>query len=263
MRNFDRVAHLYDATRELPAPITDRIADRVVAATRATPETGFLEVGVGTGRIALPFLQRGYRYTGVDISERMMDRLRAKIAGTAAAVTLVNADAEALPFADDTFEVVIGVHIFHLVPDWRRGLSEARRVLTPNGHFVLGYENTAHDDPGNELRRQWQTFVREAGGDVSARAGIWPELEAAMTAAGAYSAAYRVGQWEEELVPRTVLAQQRERVYSHSWEVPEAVLEAAHERMERWTAERFGSLDTVLTSQREFVVTVHRFPTTE
>lgn len=261
MRNFDRVADIYDATRELPPSVPARIADQTVAATRATPDTRFLEIGVGTGRIALPFLERGYSYTGVDISERMMDQLRAKVDAAQVNLTLLNADITQLPFENATFDVVIGVHILHLVPDWQQALREARRVLLPEGYLLLGLESAAPDNPGNEIRRQWHTFVAESGAVLPTRDGNALAIEAQLTQEGAYSAMYRVAHWEEELRPSTLLDEQRRRVFSHSWEVPDGVLESVHQRMLQWTTERYGSAETILHSEREFLLTVHQFPT--
>jgi ubiquinone/menaquinone biosynthesis C-methylase UbiE len=260
VKNFDRVADIYDATRELPTFVHDRIVDRVVAATRATAETRFLEIGVGTGRIAVPFLERGYKYTGVDISERMMTRLREKVHDRDVDLTLVNADITHLPFDDAAFDVVIGVHILHLVPEWQSAMREARRVLAPEGYLLLGYENAPADDPRNEIRRQWRTFVSESGVTSTTRGDSWPAIEAEFIEGGAYAAVYRLAHWEEELRPLTLLNEQRDRVFSHSWEVPDDVLEAAYERMVTWATERYGSLETVLRSEREFLLSVNRFP---
>lgn len=260
MKNFDRVADIYDATREMPAFVLDRIVNRVVAATRATTETRFLEIGVGTGRIALPFLERGYRFTGVDISELMMDRLRAKVGTCDMALTLVQADIAQLPFQAASFDVVLGVHILHLVSDWQQAIREARRVLAPAGYLVIGYENSASDTPGVALRRQWHALVGEAGVGLSSRAGYWPATQEELIEGGAYSAVYRVAQWEDVVVPRTVLAEQRNRVFSHSWEVPDDVLETVNGRMEKWAIEQYGSLDVELRSEREFLLSVNQFP---
>ncbi|WP_414520260.1 class I SAM-dependent DNA methyltransferase, partial [Synechococcus sp. H55.10] len=75
---FDRAADFYDATRSFPPAVEEEIADAILAAVGATPETHFLEVGIGTGRIALPLIRRGCPYTGIDISERMLAVLRRK-----------------------------------------------------------------------------------------------------------------------------------------------------------------------------------------
>jgi ubiquinone/menaquinone biosynthesis C-methylase UbiE len=260
MKNFDRVSDIYDVTREMPSFVYDRIVDRVAAATRATTETQFLEIGVGTGRITVPFLERGYRFTGVDISERMMDRLRAKVRASDVAFTLVKGDVTQLPFEDASFDVVLAVHILHLVSDWQRAVREARRVLAPSGYLVLGYESSQSDAPCNEMRRQWQTFVTEAGVSLSSRSGNWPTIDADLIEGGSYAAVYRVAHWEEALAPRSVLDAQRSQVFSHSWDVPEDVLETVHQRMVAWATDRFGSLDADLRSEREFLLSVHGFP---
>ena len=260
MKNFDRVADTYDATRAVPGFVPERIADRVVAATRATSETRFLEPGIGTGRIALPLVERGYRYTGVDVSERMMDRLRAKVSGRDVNLTLVNADITQLPFEDASFDVVLGVHIFHLIPAWEAALGEVRRVLAPDGYLVLGYERAAPDGPANEIRRAWFDVVAELGMSMQTRTGHWQAVERVLAQGGAYTAVYRVAHWTEVLRPRTVLDDARNRVFSHTWDVPEDVLVAAHERMVTWAIATYGSLDTDIRSEREFLLSVNRFP---
>ena len=77
--SFDRAVEYYDSTRGYPPEIAEAIGSALIGATDATPQTRFLEVGVGTGRIALPIIARGHDYTGVDISAAMMSRLRAKL----------------------------------------------------------------------------------------------------------------------------------------------------------------------------------------
>src|SRR5947209_15535843 len=76
--SFDPVAHVYDDTRGYPPAVAQQIAYAIVETTGATPRTRLLEVGVGTGRIAFPVASSGHNYTGVDISEKMIERLEAK-----------------------------------------------------------------------------------------------------------------------------------------------------------------------------------------
>ena len=101
--SFDRVADIYDATRALPDHVLATIAQTIVTATNAAEASRFLELGVGTGRIALPLLQYGFSYTGVDISPAMIDVLRTK-AGDFEKLTLVEADVTQLTFADASFD---------------------------------------------------------------------------------------------------------------------------------------------------------------
>src|SRR5262249_27287795 len=100
---FDRAASFYDATLALPTGVPEQVRDQIFKRTGAVQNTCFLEIGVGTGRIALPFAQIGADYTGADLSLPMLEVLRGKIAALpegALSLKLALADAMALPFAD-------------------------------------------------------------------------------------------------------------------------------------------------------------------
>src|SRR5690349_19978950 len=111
---YDRATEYYDAPRGYAEGSAERIHDAIVAYTGASQTTRFLELGVGTGRIALPFIRAGYDYTGVDISQAIMESLRAKLAGDHGAADyrfqLRQADIADLPFEDSAFDVIIAVH---------------------------------------------------------------------------------------------------------------------------------------------------------
>jgi ubiquinone/menaquinone biosynthesis C-methylase UbiE len=257
--NFDRVAGIYDETRRLPDWVVTRMRDRVVDATGTTRQTRFLELGIGTGRIALPFIEAGYDYTGVDISRKMVERLRQK-AGPRDNVTLVDADITRLPFADDSFDVVMAVHILHLVPAWRQALAEARRVLKPDGAFVLGSDGSAPGDPSSEVRRQWRAFVEERGIVLRPDAGSRADIEEEQTSQGAKIAIYRVAHWEIDFRPLDHLEEQRKRVFSATWDVPDDVLLEVHQKMLAWTAENYGNVDRPVKSAWDFLISVTRWP---
>jgi ubiquinone/menaquinone biosynthesis C-methylase UbiE len=171
---FDRAAPRYDATRGYRPEVAEHIGAAIVEAASASADARFLEVGVGTGRIALPIARQGYDYTGVDISALMLDRLRAKVAEyqqsvsqTAAPIHIqpVMADMTALPFSNDAFDVVVAVHVFHLVRAWRQALEEVLRVLRPGGVFLHCWDE--HLASGGEaLQERWIQIVRELGGEV-------------------------------------------------------------------------------------------------
>src|SRR5215469_8515120 len=76
--SFDRVASQYDDTRGYPQIASDAIAEGMMRFGPLARGATALEIGAGTGRIALPLLERGVNITGADISERMTERLRAK-----------------------------------------------------------------------------------------------------------------------------------------------------------------------------------------
>ena len=154
--SFDRAAEYYDTTRGYADGSAERIRDAIVAYASAGRDTRFLELGVGTGRIALPFIRAGYDYTGVDISPAMMARLADKLAGDSGAAAyrfqLHEADITALPFEAQRFDVIIAVHVLHLVADWQRAIQEARRVLRPGGWLLCGSDETLGEDASSADR---------------------------------------------------------------------------------------------------------------
>ena len=96
-----------------------------------------LEIGVGTGHFARWLASEGYHVTGVDLSAPMIAE-----ASRRGGVYLVRADAEALPFSDDTFDGVLLITALEFLPHPERALQEAARV-TRHG-IVLGVLNRWH-----------------------------------------------------------------------------------------------------------------------
>jgi SAM-dependent methyltransferase len=135
--SFDRAAAFYDRTRSLP-PATAAAQTSLLLGEVERAGGPVLEIGVGTGRIALPLARAaagaGARVAGIDVSAAMLARLREK---DAAAVPVVCADATRLPFAGHTFGVAIASHVLHLIPDWAAAVEELRRVLRPAGVLLV------------------------------------------------------------------------------------------------------------------------------
>ena len=79
--SFDRVADRYDATRVHPAEASAEIAAGLMRVGGLQSGAEVLEIGIGTGRIALPLLASGVNVTGIDIAPRMLEQLEAKVRG--------------------------------------------------------------------------------------------------------------------------------------------------------------------------------------
>ena len=94
-----------------------------------------LEVGVGTGK-NLPYYNGG-RVTAVDISDRMLRSARLRNERLKTGADLRVADAQALPFAEGSFDAALATFVFCSVPDPVQGLSELRRVIGPRGRIYL------------------------------------------------------------------------------------------------------------------------------
>ena len=136
MGYYDKIADIYDQTRWLTESISEEVADFVLELVNATPETSFLEPGVGTGLNVMPLVKRGYPVTGIDVSQEMLAQFRQKLTKIPDNLSLILADASQLPFLEQCFDVVLTVHMIHTVSDWRFFLSEIDRVLKPQGFYL-------------------------------------------------------------------------------------------------------------------------------
>lgn len=95
-----------------------------------------LEVGVGTGA-NLPFYPQGATVTAIDFSPRMLAKAEARAKDLGVEVDLRLMDAQAMEFADDSFDTVVTACVFCTVPDPIKGLNEIRRVLRPSGQLLM------------------------------------------------------------------------------------------------------------------------------
>jgi len=97
-----------------------------------------LEIGVGAGTDFSHWVANGAQATGIDLTEAAIERTRENLSSRGldpAGVELRVADAENLPFEDDSFDVVYSWGVLHHSPDTRRAFREAARVLRPGGRL--------------------------------------------------------------------------------------------------------------------------------
>ncbi len=101
-----------------------------------------LEVGAGTGYFSLNLLRAGIvrQATCTDISPGMVRALAANADRLGLAVNSLRADAESLPFAGESFDLVLGHAVLHHLPDLTRAFEEFHRVLKPGGRIVFAGE---------------------------------------------------------------------------------------------------------------------------
>jgi ubiquinone/menaquinone biosynthesis C-methylase UbiE len=99
-----------------------------------------LEIGCGAGYDAYDIARHGATYTGVDITPENIERTRRHLALSGLKGRVLEADAEALPFENEQFDVVFSNGVLHHVPDISAALLEANRVLKPDGDaWVIVY----------------------------------------------------------------------------------------------------------------------------
>jgi ubiquinone/menaquinone biosynthesis C-methylase UbiE len=96
-----------------------------------------LEVGCGLGTDAVSFARHGARYTGVDLTEASVELVRTRFGLEGLTAELRTADAENLPFADASFDLVYSHGVLHHTPDTQRAINEVHRVLRPGGTAMV------------------------------------------------------------------------------------------------------------------------------
>jgi ubiquinone/menaquinone biosynthesis C-methylase UbiE len=236
--SFDRAVEYYDRTRGLSEE-----ASREMAAILADEVRGrgrCLEVGVGTGLVALPLAEAGVPMVGVDISAPMLGKLVEK-AGGHAPFPLVRADATALPFYDDAFGIAVVRHLLHLIPAWERAIAELRRVLHSGGAVLV-----ATDSIPREWREVTDRFM-ELVGTPSYADGLrsWDQgnLDAAFAEHGARVRELRTIPEHLNQSLGGFLDQMADGLHSWTWEVDEEVRRRAAAEIREWSLERYGSLD--------------------
>jgi demethylmenaquinone methyltransferase / 2-methoxy-6-polyprenyl-1,4-benzoquinol methylase len=130
---FDRIAGVYDLMNTvMTAGLHHRWRERAVDLARVGPGSAALDVATGTGDLAIELASRGADVIGSDFSEGMLAKARLK-----APLRWEQADAMALPYADDSFDaatVGFGARNFG---DLQRGLNEMVRVVRPGGRVVV------------------------------------------------------------------------------------------------------------------------------
>jgi len=151
---FDRAAASYDEHAALQRHVVDHLAESLEVMT-VTPRT-LLDIGAGTGYCAQT-LARHYprtRITLADFAPAMLRAARAKAPRWRSRRNYVCAEAERLPFADRSFDLVFSSLTFQWCNDLDAVFDECARVLRPDGLFIF---SSLGPDTLRELRASWAT----------------------------------------------------------------------------------------------------------
>lgn len=129
----------------------EQVAGKLRKALGGWPDRPFgdaLEIGAGTGYFSLNLLQAGAieRATVTDISPGMLATLEENAGRLGLSVRAAAAEAETLPFPDESFDLVFGHAVLHHIPDLGQAFSEFSRVLRPGGTLAFCGEPSRYGD---------------------------------------------------------------------------------------------------------------------
>ena len=284
--SFDQVAHAYDATRGYPDVVAHQIAQAIERVANATTQTRFLEVGIGTGRIAFPLASLGHIYTGVDISEKMVAQLQEKLRAThwqeqslpwgglsdedtkqpsvvrryvnpeqSASLRLVMSDITKLPFRKASFDTAIAVHIFHLVDGWQRAVQEVLQALRPGGVLLHCWDEHGKLDV-QDISEEWQRIVISLGGKTRRPGASSVHFVTEwLTNHGLQTQKIQAVNWERSITPREIIENITLRLWSNTWSIPDSIFVPAAQRLTAWANERYSTdMDTPRIQDCRFVI---------
>jgi len=143
--HYDRLAVGYERWwAPVLAPAARGLADELASLGAERPDACVLDVGTGTGTLAIELVQRfpALHVTGADASGGMLDEARATARRSlsrddARRLDFVRAEAAELPFDDGAFDAVVSSFVFQIVPNRHGALREVRRVLRRDGLVAL------------------------------------------------------------------------------------------------------------------------------
>lgn len=238
---FDRAAEYYDRTRGNSPEGLRKTIDLLTA--ELGDRGHVLEVGIGTGQLALPLHAAGVQVVGLDLARPMMEKLVEK-AGGRPPFPLVQGDATRMPFRDGGFAAAYLRWVFHLIPAWREALAEIVRVVRPAGVFLASLGS--YGGARSEIQER---FAELTGVSIEPPGLTWDghdELDAAAIALGAVPRALPpIPDVEREGLATFIDGIAGNR-YSWTWKIedPDLLARAAVE-VRRWAVERYGPLETI------------------
>lgn len=249
--SFNRIARQYAGQRAHPPAASAQLGAAIAAI--AGPAARVLELGVGTGRIALPVAAAGCAVVGVDLALEMLRVARHEGLGE-----LAQADVARLPLGAERFDAVLMVHVLHLVPQWRAALAEARRVLRPGGVLIQGRDWRDPLSCAERLRGKLrETVIELAPGARPPAAGA--PVESALAELGFEEPQEQIAAtWTSRVSPAALLRGMAQRVDAETWAMNDELLDAAVMRVRAWAATTWADLEAEQEVAQRFVLTISR-----
>jgi SAM-dependent methyltransferase len=238
--SYDRIAERYDATRGYTPEGTARIAEILTAEFAGGGRV--LEIGVGTGQVALAMHAHGAALAGLDRSVPMLSKVGEK-AGGLPPFPVVVGDATEMPFVGGAFGGAYFRWILHLIRDWRAVMAEAVRAVAPGG--VIAGEIGGFGGSKFEVQRHYEELAGIGSKPLGLAWSDWTSLDAHMESLGCRVRLLTAFDDPDRQSLAEFIDATEHNVYSWTWKLDEETRVRCAQETREWARERFGDVDAV------------------
>lgn len=235
--DYSSVAEWYDNTRHMPSDLVEECFSRFAATVDFAPPKHVLDAGCGTAQLSLPLMDAGHRVVGLDVSEAMLARARAKLQPQWRARFVVG-DVREMDFPDAHFDATVVSKLFQHVPGWQRAVDEIRRVTKPGGYLLHINEKGAFQ---NAVRRR---FAEECD-----RRGHFDRYHGLRDRAQLASYVQQIGghplvldvrglNWEKDITYGEASEHLGRKLHSEFWSIPDDEYAAILDTVAGWIADQ-------------------------
>ncbi|EJV74135.1 class I SAM-dependent methyltransferase [Bacillus cereus] len=263
--NFDAIADQYDKTRIYPDYIHENITELIEHLTNIDPKnSSIFEYGVGTGRMAMPFLKKGYNYQGIDISSNMLSILKDKLfkSNQNSSFDFKVADATSLiDFENDKFDLVWGTKVLKHIPNWTKVLSESKRILKVGGTFIHGEEYWIQRPSTLLVRNKWEEFVSLEKERYNAPPGVENDelIKNEIINLGGEANILTIATWPVLETFRMRINHFANRGGSSTFGVTDETLRFATKQLEEWAIKEYNDLDKEFQGIKGYKIVIGTF----
>jgi SAM-dependent methyltransferase len=233
--DFSANSKIYDHRHG--AVLSDRLAQAV--ANRLRPDARIIDIGAGTGRVAVALASHGFHVVAIDPAVPMLQKIQQKSGGVR--VPAVAAEGTRLPFRKNSADAVVLARLLYLVVDWQDLLLEAKEVLRQGGVLFHEWGNGDAGEAWVQVREKARSLFQEAGVETPFHPGARSEAEVDSRLSDL--GFYRREQIEAGAGPAITLADFLNKIQtgelSYVWNVPKDVQDFCLPQLRRWCESKF------------------------
>lgn len=254
--SFDeRVVALYNKARAHPSDVSEQIGHAIAKEVNGNKRV--LEIGVGTGRIALPVAQAGCNVVGFDLSPHMLGEFLSPDMDSGS-LEVLQSDMHKMPFENNSFDAVLAVHVLHLAKDWQQVIREAARVLQPGGAFIQGDDWIDPHSVVGRLRDELRRHAIRLNPNLMPPAAGISKADFMATLGGTDKTDLIVAEWTTYMSPNDRIAVVEQRIDAESWILTDDEFKKMLIHLREFSAGIWDDLDEKQPVTRRFKLKITR-----